>query len=253
MDLTAPDVRVKRQRATAAPRHCVLSRQLSHNLRWINAYLQAESTGIKRVFRLDAYLAQGERVKIRSDASPWGMGAFLMRGATLVSWYSVPITECDCHRFGHEIGDAAGQQTWEALAILVALRLWSVHWRQERVLLDVSTDNVSALTVLASLRGRGAGVSFIGRELALDFGQCAFLPDIVQHTPGVANVSADLLSRRFQPAAKVIRGAVWAPPPGFSGSMEAHPPTRDEGYYRSLLAPPMPPPSAGGGEWGDTA
>ena len=54
----------------------------------------------------------------------------------------------DFERFGHRRGQAAGQQTWECLAALVALRCWTKFWRNHRVRLTVRGDSVAMLTML---------------------------------------------------------------------------------------------------------
>ena len=42
-------------------------------------------------------------------------------------------------------------------------------------------------------------VGLIAREMALDIAFSTYSPDIVQHLPGVANLAAGALSRRYQP------------------------------------------------------
>ena len=46
--------------------------------------------------------------------------------------------------------DSTNQQALEALAILVALRLWRYHWASVRCLLHVSTDNMAALQMICN-------------------------------------------------------------------------------------------------------
>ena len=49
-----------------------------------------------------------------------------MRDGSLLGWFAVELTPAELDFSGHIKGDdAAGQQTWEALAILVGLRLWA--------------------------------------------------------------------------------------------------------------------------------
>ena len=57
------------------------------------------------------------------------------------------------------VGDAAGQQTWEALALLLGLRAWSHDWKDHRCALMVEGGNVGALTLIGKLKtaGRGPG------------------------------------------------------------------------------------------------
>ena len=96
--------------------------------------------------------------------------------------------------------NAAGQQTWEVLAVLVALRLWRTHWQHVRARLCVKTDNFTALAAVAYFKGNtGTGIARLARELALELSNAEFGPDFVAHLPGVANGVADTPSRRFQP------------------------------------------------------
>ena len=59
------------------------------------------------------------------------------------------------------------QQAAEALALLVALREWALHWRDQRVRLSVRTDNIAALTMLGRLQPHSEQLGLIAREVAL--------------------------------------------------------------------------------------
>ena len=45
-----------------------------------------------------------------------------------------------------------GQQVWECLAILIAIRMWAHIWSKERIILRICGDNVGALTLCIKLR-----------------------------------------------------------------------------------------------------
>ena len=100
---------------------------------------------------------------------------------------------------GQPLGESAGQQTWEALAVLVALRAWAHRWQGRRVVLRVRSDSVSALTLVLAAKAKGRGPAIIAREVALDLAEMVYRPDVVSHIPGLANVAADKLSRLAQP------------------------------------------------------
>ena len=172
-----------------------------------------------------------------TDASPWGLGAVLSKPDGTMLYIADAITSEDIAIFGYELGDPAGQQTWEALIILVALRCWSKLWNHRRVALEVKSDSVSALTATLLLRARGPGPSLVARELALDIAEASFVPDTATHLPGVANVVPDALSRRFQPAADG-KSKVWKVPTMLGDSLETIPPVRNRSYYRTLSLPP---------------
>ena len=63
----------------------------------------------------------------------------------------------------------------------------------------VKADNVSALTMVASMKAKSRATNLIARELALDLADGAFRPDFVAHIPGISNIAADALSRKFVP------------------------------------------------------
>ena len=129
--------------------------------------------------------------------------------------------------FEAERGSASGQQIWEALAILVSMRIWASVWQRSRITLEVRSDNVTALTMLASMRVHGKGLSLIARELALDIGRGVYRPDVCAHSPGVAHVVADALSRKYAP------GYNYALPRCLAEASEAAAPSRAAGFWRS--------------------
>lgn len=59
-------------------------------------------------------------------------------------------------------------------------------------------DNVGALTPLIKMRPASAKQAIIARELALRLVELSFPPDAV-HTPGIAHIVADELSRVYAP------------------------------------------------------
>ena len=95
-------------------------------------------------------------------------------------------------------GDSDGQQSWEALAILVAVDIWAAILSQHRIVLLAKGDNVGALTLLVKMRPSGPTMGILARELALGLAQLSFQPDAT-HTPGLSHVVADVLSRVHSP------------------------------------------------------
>ena len=166
---------------TKAPKGCIWTKQVSHTIRWLLIFLQGERLGIRREFSLASYLRQGPTVVITWDASPYGMGATLQISGEFVSFFAVDITEYDQEVLQTKSGDCRGQQVWEALAGLVALRLWSVHWKHFPVFLQVRNDNMGALTLFATLKGGSQALSLLAREFALDLGLATCKPNLVQH------------------------------------------------------------------------
>ena len=134
-------------------------------------------------------------------------------------------------RFGFSRGDAAGQQTWEALIGLVALRAWKQFWFRSGVKLRVRSDNMSALTLLLSLRVRGSGLNLIAREVALELGDCVFIPALTEHLPGIANDLSDTLSRRTDP-----KKHPWVFPDALKAVPRTEVPRREDSFFLSVLS-----------------
>ena len=134
----------------------------------------------------------------------------------------------DVELFRHRVGDCAGQQTWECLCILVALRLFKCWWRHDRLQLTVASDSFAALSALLRMKASGQGPNIIARELALDLADGLYRPDVIVHQPGIANTICDVLSRKFQPGVAFVLPAV------LSNAVCLTPPARTKEYYRSL-------------------
>ena len=165
------------------------------------------------------------------DASPWGLGGVIKVNDEIKSYYSSAIDSNDVKLFGFDIGSPDGQQTWECLNILVATKLWKEWWVQERSTVEVRADNVTALVMVAKLKGSSPGTNLIARELALEYGDGSFRPRTVTHSPGLAIKTADTLSRLQQPGAKATLPAV------LNNVDEEIPPVRDKYFYQSLHPP----------------
>ena len=95
-------------------------------------------------------------------------------------------------------GSCEGQQTLEGLAILVALRTWNDIHDCRKFKLQVRGDNIGALSLLLRMRPSSQAQAIIAREMALVIVRYSF-PPVVVHTPGLAHVIADGLSRMSDP------------------------------------------------------
>ena len=219
------------EKESRAPFNCVWTRQIAHTLVFLLSFLAGHTGAIQRVYNLQVYLGRGSRVTIKVDASPWGLGAILLVDGVPQSWFSSELTDDDFSLFGHEQGSSSGQQTWECLALLVALRQWRDDWQHLRAVLEVRADSVASLTMAMSMKAGGRGPGIIARELALLLGDAEFRPSVLSHVPGIANVSADMLSRRFDPNKKFTL------PPCLRSVREVHPPVRGKAYYLTLSPP----------------
>ena len=95
------------------------------------------------------------------------------------------------------IGDADSQQVWESLVVLVATRTWSSRWVGRKTTITAKSDNIVALSMLASLKSKVS--SLLCREVAFEMCKSSFQPRFVEHIPGVFNFSPNSLSRRGDP------------------------------------------------------
>jgi len=68
---------------------------------------------------------------------------------------------------------------------------------------------MAALTLVLELRTTGQALGMIGREIALDIAALNHAPDLVSHIPGVANVTADALSRLQHPSGNYRCHCTW--------------------------------------------
>ncbi len=213
--------------SSRAPEHCVWVKQIRPALQWLSAFLEGIAGTLEMVYRVRPFLNSGIQIRMVTDASVWGIGAILFVDGRPVEWLSDALTPDDEAALGIAIGQDVSQQAAEALAILVSLRVWSQYWREERAVIELRNDNVGALTLFMKLKGRSSALNTIAREAALELGNGSFRPDVFSHSPGVANVWADMLSRQFDP------NKVFALPPQLADVRQAHPPSRSTSWWRS--------------------
>ena len=215
-----------------APKNCIWQKQIRVTLFWVKAFLTCSAGTLARIYRMESFFVTYPRVRMLLDASPWGLGGLLVLDEIPCGWFANPLGELDVKKFGVDLGTADGQQIWESLCLLVAIRLWKSLWYLQRLALEVRSDNLAALFLLSKLKSKSPTLNLIGRELAFEFGNCSFKPKFQAHTPGVANVIPDLLSRKFQP------GVPFQLPPCLRSVQEFFPPARDSSYYLASV-PPM--------------
>ena len=123
-----------------------------------------------------------------TDACPWGFARVLLESFKPVAWYATPLTKNDLRKFRVRIGESKHNTTWEALARLVAVRLW---FRGTRVLVRVKADSLSALRSVVQLT---SNLNLIARELVLDAVLGLYTVGRATHIPGVSNRLPDKLS-----------------------------------------------------------
>ena len=160
------------------------TKPVRESLLWLQSFLYLEGPGpIRRVFTVAAHLNRGDPIRITTDASPWGIGGFIVVAGTPRAYFYDKISLDDQQILGLEAGSPVGQQCWECLAVLVALRLWKSWWHSDRVRLHVRADNITTLTMLRQLRVTGVGLTRISQPMALDIATATYEPDVLEHTP----------------------------------------------------------------------
>ncbi|KAF4649530.1 hypothetical protein FOZ61_001212, partial [Perkinsus olseni] len=129
------------------------------------------------------------------DASTTGVGGVLYEGSRPVSWFADSLKKVDFERFDSAPRDCKRQAVWEALAILIACRLWLPSLPRFWTV-KCCSDSRTALSSLMSLKSRSKALILIAQELALD---CAlegrWFNLSFSHVPGASNQWADALSR----------------------------------------------------------
>ena len=164
----------------------------------------------------------------------------------ITEYSSSPLGPLDVAKYGFVIGNNKGQQVWEALAILVAIDLWSKQWNRDRIVLKVRGDNVTALVLLIKMRPKvtktpgethdavkASKLAIVARELALRLVDLSFPPD-GEHTPGIGHIFADMLSRVDAPAANKGMDGILLPDahPSMATSTRVDTPPRDSKWYK---------------------
>ena len=204
--------------------------QIQQPLAWIMTFLHGRKQDLVRVMDVDTHFRRGVAIDIVMDASPWGMGAILSIDGCPAEYFAVPTTDADARHIGLEISrDSKCQQAFEALTVLVALRHWRYHWATRRVVLHVSSDNMSALSMVCKMQPHSESLGVIARELTLDIADSVYEPQLVSHTPGVANIAADMLSRKFEP------GHHFSLPHCLAAATETLPAERTTEWWRALV------------------
>ena len=213
-----------------APAGMVWTKQWAHTRAWLQRLLNGEGQVLQREYRVDRYFRRGQQIRIVTDASPWGIGGYLAVDTIIHKYFSMPLTPEDVSLLGVVIGSPDTQQVVEALALLVALRLWETSWKNDDACLTIQSDSVSALSMIYKLRtsANRSGSQLLAKELALLFGSSAYKPVLMEHIPGLSNKVADVLSRMHMP------GEGHELPSAVMYAQLEPQVLRDRGYYMSL-------------------
>jgi len=135
---------------------------------------------------------------VRTDASPFGMGAVLFQFGWPIAWIALDWSEEDLFFLQAQKGDPAWQAEWELFAVLIAVDTWLANLKGQSTFL-MQTDATAALFAAARLAGRTPAMNVLAVELAvrLESAQVGLAPE---HLRGTLNVECDALSRLSQGA-----------------------------------------------------
>ena len=101
--------------------------------------------------------------------------------------------------------------------------------------MQIRSDNVTALTLLVKMRPGSPQIAIIARELALKLVEFSFPPDAM-HTPGIAHVLADELSRVHAPGG--IGDIKLYKHRALSDAKLVHPAARPTSWYKAYKREP---------------
>jgi hypothetical protein len=177
-------------------REWVKVKKAQHGIRWLKQYFSGKLGPLERTFRIK--IPETSWLVISVDASPWGIGGILHINGKVVKWFSDVIQDDDLRILKAARADPAFQTTWEALAILVAVRIW-LALAHEGIRIEIRSDSLSALSAAGKATSGSRAVRVILCELALDEANLVGGSCYLTHIPGCSNVWPDALSRLHAP------------------------------------------------------
>ncbi len=114
-------------------------------------------------------------------------------------YFASLLCNFELQRFGLAVGNPAGQALWEALVIVVAAMAWKGFWSQtSRTSVSVKSDGFVALNAARKLSSSDPKLNAVMQELALLVAVHGLNINLIEHTPGLANILPDRLSREHQ-------------------------------------------------------
>ena len=178
--------------------HCrVPVKRIRHSVKWLVAFLRSKHAVLRNPIPVLPHIPSGR--EIHTDASPWGIGGVLLDHNRPIAYFFDAIHEVDLRRFEAQRGASGFNTLWEALAVLVALRLWA-HLLDHSTSIHIKSDNLAVISSTQKRKARNSKLSAILREIALDEVRARGLSVDFSHIFGVANQWPDALSRVFSPS-----------------------------------------------------
>ena len=173
--------------------HLFPVKQLEQARAWLVAYLTSTLERPVKSFKLD--VGKYRKAVIITDASPEGLGGLLLVNNKLIKAFASKVTKEDASLLQFELGSSSSQGIVEALAVLVAIKLWKKELRSCQVQLTIQSDSMVALALTQKLSNSHPSLNFLGSELSIACEDADIESIKASHIPGAANGNADYLSR----------------------------------------------------------
>ena len=142
-----------------------------------------------------------DTIMLICDASPQGCGGVMLVRATSTSeWipfeaYEYKVEKQDTMLLGLELLSHRSQAYLEALAIFLALKLWSALLRNISVGLGIRSDSTVALAILEKASSLTPALNLLAGEITLLLESLQVANLTSRHVPGKINKVANYLSR----------------------------------------------------------
>ena len=185
--------RAENGRGRPLPRHLVFVSQIKRDLTWLIAFLSKQRGTLVRE-HLWVQPPASQRLRICVDASPWGIGGVLMQQATPIAYFADELQTQDVRRFQATVGDSAFNTVWEALAVLVAMRLWRPRLSTSGSF-EIRSDSLGALGATLRCSSPTWRLNAIISEIMIDEAEYSCRIAVLCHVPGISNEWPDALSR----------------------------------------------------------
>jgi hypothetical protein len=221
--VTLKAVDAQARSTSAYVNHYVSTRRMAHALRWVEALLKTMLQG-DLVRKFPYNWEDVPLVHIVTDASPYGIGAYVWTSSGPTAWFSEPVHKIDLKALG-VTAVSIHITVLEGVAIMLALRTLV----SQCVRVALKGDSLSALEALRSASARSPGLNAVIAEIAFDTAVKDVYLVSLTHVPGLANVDADALSRMYAPV-PVAR------PAAFKDSSRVRPP--DSAFRWHTRRPP---------------
>jgi hypothetical protein len=214
-------VQKRMKAATGRATIMVPTRRILTALKWIAAFLKSWLTS-SRLFRV-LPLPVLENSFVATDASPWGMGGILVIAGKIERYFTTELSAADLRHFNAARGVSDWTTVWEALALLIAAKLW-MQTTDSSFVLRVKSDSLGALRAAMKLSSPSPHLNCIAREFAVLIATRQVDLSLLEHIPGVTNEIPDALSRLKAPAPKQFPACLMAVPQDVS-------PPRDGAFW----------------------